>query len=112
MEVLWRNAPLAADAIAAQLHDQDWTEKTVKTFLNRLTKKEAITFEKRGRKYFYSPNMTRESFLLDESKGFVNTVFLGDIKKLLATFVKTDHISTAELDYLRELLEDDGANNK
>ncbi len=107
MEVLWQKSPLTSIEVVARLQEQGWTEKTVKSFLNRLVKKEVVSFEREGRRYLYSPLVSRETFLKDESQGFLNKVFLGDMKELLATFVSNKQLSDEELSYLRDLLDED-----
>ena len=107
MEVLWQTSPLTAADVIERLDHPDWNEKTVKTFLNRLLKKEAIGFRKQGRKYEYYPLIEREHLLQQESQGFLEKVFGGDMKELLATFVNNKQLSQEEMNYLRDLLDND-----
>lgn len=107
MEVLWQESPLSSVEVIERLAEQAWTEKTVKTFLNRLVKKKAITFSKEGRRYWYSPLVAREELLREESSGFLQKVFNGDMRELLATFVDNKQLSAKELEYLRSLLDED-----
>ena len=105
MEILWQESPLSGVDVVARLSDQDWNEKTVKTFLNRLVNKKVLSYQKDGRRYLYSPLVEREDFLAQESSGFLNKVFKGDMQELLATFVQNKQLSQKELNYLRELLD-------
>ena len=107
MEVLWQESPLSSVEVVDRLREHDWNEKTVKTFLNRLVKKSVVSFEKDGRRYLYTPIVERDDFLLSESEGFLNKVFKGDMRELLATFVQNKQLSSKELDYLKELLDDE-----
>ena len=107
MEILWQESPLSSTDVVNRLREHGWNEKTVKTFLNRLVKKDVVSFEKDGRRYLYSPIVERDDFLLSESEGFLNKVFKGDMRELLATFVQNKQLSSQELDYLKELLDDD-----
>jgi BlaI family penicillinase repressor len=109
MEVLWHEAPLSSLDVVERLLDQGWNEKTVKTFLNRLVKKDAVTYQQDGRRYLYSPKVEREDFLRAESSGFLKKVFKGDMRELLATFVENKQLSEKELDYLRSLLDEEAA---
>ena len=106
MEVLWQESPLSSLEVVERLHDQGWNEKTVKTFLNRLVKKDVLSYQKDGRRYLYSPLVKRDTFLKQESNGFLEKVFKGDMKELLATFVNNKQLSASELEYLRGLLDD------
>ena len=107
MDVLWQESPLSSTQVVEHLSDQAWNEKTVKTFLNRLVKKQVLGFKKEGRRYLYFPLMEREQFLAQESEGFLDKVFKGDMKELLATFVQNKQLSKQELDYLKGLLNDE-----
>jgi len=105
MEILWQESPLSSGDVVSRLHDQGWNEKTVKTFLNRLVKKQVVSFTRDGRRYLYSPSVARDEVLSEESSGFLNRVFNGDMKELLATFVQNKQLSSDELDYLKRLLD-------
>lgn len=107
LEVLWQESPLTSQDVVIRLQDQGWKEKTVKTFLNRMVKKDVLSFKKEGRRYWYSPKVGKAEILSEESAGFVKRVFQGDIKALLATFVDNKHLSKDELHYLRKLLDED-----
>lgn len=107
MEVLWHKAPQSSLEITKQLTEQQWSEKTVRTFLNRLIKKEFVSFEKTGRRYMYFPLIERTVFIEEQSQGFLTNIFKGDIKELLATFVHSKQLSDDEVDYLKKLLKDE-----
>ena len=111
MEVLWQKSPLSSTDVAERLAGQGWNEKTVRTFLNRLVKKQVVGYQKSGRQYLYSPLVERATFLSEQSTGFLERVFKGNMKELLTTFVQNKKLSQQELDYLKELLEG-GANEK
>ena len=106
MEVLWDESPLSSSDVVERLAELSWNEKTVKTFLARLVKKGALSYRQQGRQYLYSPVIAREEFMREESDGFLQKIFKGDMKQLLATFVNNEQLSQDELDYLKKLLEE------
>ena len=56
LDALWINSPATASQIIERLSDdKQWHEKTIKTLLGRLVKKGALSFEKDGRQYIYTP---------------------------------------------------------
>ena len=71
MEVLWRSkTALGTDDIAQALEgQQDWQLATVKTLLNRLLTKGAISAEKDGRRYLYTPVLQRDAWLKEHDRG-------------------------------------------
>lgn len=110
MEVLWQQHPLGADEICAALVEQQWQDATVKTLLNRLLNKSAISAEKDGRRYLYAPLLKREQWLASESKGFLDRMFDGRVAPLVAHFSRHRKLSKADIADLKRLIEeiDDG----
>ena len=111
MDVLWRQHPAAADEVMAALaSQQDWQEATVKTLLNRLLNKGAISAQKDGRRYLYSPLLKREDWVLEESRGLLDRLFDGRVAPLVAHFSAHRKLSKKDVAELRKLLQeiDDG----
>ena len=109
MEVLWRQSPLAAEEVVAQLardHDHDWQEATIKTLLNRLLKKGAIKASKDGRRYLYTPVLQRQAWMLGESQGLLERLFDGRVAPLVAHFSEHRKLSRKDIADLRKLLEE------
>ena len=107
MEVLWRKQPLGTDEIALALQDsQDWQMATVKTLVNRLLNKGAISAEKEGRRYLYSPVLQREGWLSGQSMGLLDRLFQGSLTPLVAHFSAQRKLTPAELAALKQLIKD------
>jgi len=106
MAVLWQRHPLASEEVVAALAgEQDWQEPTIKTLLNRLLKKGAISAERDGRRYLYSPVLSREAWLTQASRGFLDRLFDGRIAPLVAHFGEQQALSRKDIAELRALLE-------
>lgn len=111
MDVLWRHHPLGADEVVAALSNrQDWQEATIKTLLNRLLNKGAISARKDGRRYLYSPCLRREDWVHEESRGLLERLFDGRVAPLVAHFSRHRKLSRKDIAELRKLIEeiDDG----
>lgn len=107
MEVLWRQAPRSAEDILAEVGPQQgWQEGTVKSLLNRLLKKKAVRAEREGRRYLYSPKLTREQYVSQESKGLLDRLFDGRIAPLVAHFSEQRKLSRKDVADLKKLLEE------
>ncbi|MEG3193152.1 BlaI/MecI/CopY family transcriptional regulator [Lysobacter sp. D1-1-M9] len=107
MDVLWRRHPLTADQVVAALADsQQWQEPTIKTLLNRLLNKGAVSAERHGRRYLYAPQLQRKDWLLGESQGLLERLFDGRIAPLVAHFSEHRRLSREDIAELRQLLEE------
>jgi BlaI family transcriptional regulator, penicillinase repressor len=107
MEVLWRRSPIATEDVMAALQPQGkWQESTVKTLLNRLLKKGAVSARKDGRRYLYSPVLTREQWLSNESTGLLNRLFGGRVAPLVAHFSTQRKLSRKDIADLKRLIQE------
>jgi predicted transcriptional regulator len=107
MQVLWERHPRSAEEVVAALASStDWAEPTVKTLLNRLLNKGAIEAARQGRRYLYSPVLTRQAWTAQQSEGFVQRMFGGRVAPLVAHFSERGRLSEADIAELRRLLEE------
>ena len=108
MRILWRKAPLTANEILAQLlaADPGWHPKTARTLLARLVQKGALGYEPRGRAYVYSPLVSAADCVGTASESFLDRVFGGSLKPMLAHFVERQKLTRKDLEELGRLLDD------
>ena len=105
MEALWRRQPLSAEDIFATVAGaQDWSEGTVKTLLNRLLGKGAISAEKDGRRYLYRPVLKREDYVLEESANLVDRLFGGRVSSLVTHFSEREKLTPDDIAELKRLV--------
>ena len=105
METLWERSPrTAAQVVGALSSAEAWSPRTIKTMLNRLIKKKAIAFEAEGKMYLYRPIVPRVSAVRAQSVSFVQRVFRGEIKPMLAYFVESETLSPQDIADLRKIL--------
>lgn len=107
MEVLWQTSPVATeDVVAALKSRQDWQESTIKTLLSRLLNKNAISAERDGRRYLYSPVLRREQWLWSESKGLLDRLFGGRVAPLVVHFSKQRKLTKRDIAELKRLIKE------
>lgn len=107
MEVLWTRSPLSADDVVAALSKEtDWHAKTVKTLLNRLLRKGALRHERDGRRYLYTPAISREDHVSRESRTLIDRLFGGRVAPMLAHFRQHEQLQPEDIEALRKLLDD------
>lgn len=106
MDVLWQHAPQSSEDIVAALQKTtDWHDKTIRTLINRLLGKGAIRAERDGRRYLYSPVLTREDWQKQESRSLLDRVFGGRVAPLLAHFSRHEKLSASDVAELRKLVD-------
>lgn len=113
LQQLWTAAPLSAQEIIESMQQdkgQGVHPKTVKTLINRLLTKGALSFEERQRKYYYSPVIDRETFYAQKTSNFLDKFFNGEVAPLVSLFSQQKKLDDKDLAELKELiarLEDD-----
>jgi BlaI family penicillinase repressor len=107
MEVVWQKSPILTEDVVAALEDHGkWQEATVKTLLNRLLKKGALSAEKDGRRYLYSPVLTRDEWMATESRGFLDRMFNGRVAPLVSYFSQQKRLSKKDIEDLKRLIQE------
>ena len=111
MDAVWREGPLSADEIVAQVGGpQDWGEATVRTLINRLLKKKALVSERVEGRTRYRPLVSRDEYVQDESQGLLDRLFGGEVAPLVAHYAKHRNLKPEEVARLKRLIAelDDG----
>lgn len=103
MKILWERAPQSAQEAAGRLAGA-WSESTVKTLLNRLVRKGALSYETAGKAFLYSPAISQDECRAMESASFLDRVFDGAVSPMLAHFVASNGLTDAELAELERLV--------
>ena len=109
MEAIWDHSPVTAnDVVTALERRADWHPRTIKTMLNRLVRKGVLTFETDGKRYLYSPRLSKDECVREASRSFVRRVFGGSITPALVHMVQNATLSPAEIEELKAILEQKG----
>lgn len=107
MQVFWERGALPTEEVVAALDSHGkWQETTVKTLLNRLLKKGALKARKDNRRYVYSPVLTRERWLSNESHGFLDRLFGGRVAPLVSYFSEQKKLGKKDIAELRKLIKE------
>lgn len=105
MRIVWDEAPVSTNEITEKLvRSTDWSPKTIQTLIRRLVTKGAVTYEKKGRVFVYTPAVAEEEYLKDKSSSFVEHYFNGDITALVSSYMGNGALSESEIESLRAML--------
>lgn len=109
MRQLWQRSPQTAEDLAATLGAlQGWQPATVKTLLNRLLKKGALTAERDGRRFLYAPAVPEDAWVADAGLSLIDRLFGGRLAPLVAQFASERKLSADDLAALKALLKEQG----
>lgn len=107
MKIVWENAPVSTNDITDRLvQTTDWSPKTIQTLIRRLVSKEALTYEKNGRVFVYTPKVNEDEYLMQKSSSFISRYFGGDFSAMFSSYLGNDELTDEELKNLKGIIED------
>ncbi len=109
MREFWQRGSATTSEVAGALREErSWKPGTILTLINRLVKKGALSFTKRGREHVYSPTVAEDDYAHRESRSLLDRVFQGKLAPLVACLVEREKVSEADLEELRQILDQQG----
>ena len=106
IKIIWQNDSITSTKIINELQEKtNWKSSTIKTLINRLLNKEAISFTKKGKEYYYFSIVSEEECIKEESKSFLSKVFNGSLNSMVVNFVKSQKLTKTEIDELKSILD-------
>ena len=108
MKVIWKFAPISTNEITDRLlKTTSWSAKTIQTLIKRLVTKGALTYEKQGRVFVYTPLVEKNEYINQQSNSFLNRFYDGNISAMLSSYLENNQLSETELRNLRSILSKD-----
>jgi BlaI family penicillinase repressor len=106
MKAVWDGGELTAGQLVDRVTaEQTWKPRTIKTLLNRLVKKGAVTMEVDGRRYIYRAKVARDAVVKRETRSFLSRVFDGAAAPAIVHFLEQGRLTPDEIRQLRHTLE-------
>lgn len=107
MKILWTSSPQTANEIIQALEgSRNWNPKTVRTLIKRLTEKQAVGYTVEGRVYSYYPKVQEEECVKSETSSFLQRVYGGTLRPMLAHFLKDEKLTKEDIEELRRILDE------
>ncbi|MDR1537301.1 MAG: BlaI/MecI/CopY family transcriptional regulator [Clostridiales bacterium] len=102
LNVLWEGGAMpASDIVKALSLSIGWNRNTTYTFINRLVDKKVVRRSDPG--YICEAALTREQVSLSETATFVNKMFKGSLKNMVASFLGGS-VSEKEIGEVQEII--------
>ena len=107
MKALWEHSPVSVNELTARLAPtMKWHPKTVRTMLNRLRRKGAVSHLVADGMYHYQPAVSQENCTRRAAESFINRVFGGAVTPMIAQLVRRRPLTAQEKRELRKLLDE------
>ena len=108
MKIVWKFAPISTNEITDRLlKTTSWSAKTIQTLIKRLVTKGALTYEKQGHVFVYTPLVEKNEYINQQSNSFLNRFYDGNISAMLSSYLENNQLSETELRNLRSILSKD-----
>ncbi len=106
MKLIWSEAPISTNDVVKRFEGiNDWSPKTVQTLLARLVKKGALSYEKKGRVYIYTPLIKEKEYIHTESSSFLKKFYNGALNSMVLNFIDDDKLTDQDINELIRILE-------
>jgi len=108
MKTIWSaSAPISTNEVVEKLEvSTAWKPKTIHTLLSRLVKKGALTYEKSGRVFVYTPLVKESEILAMENDSFLNRFYNGAINTMVVNLLEQDKLSADDIAILKRILDE------
>ena len=94
MKIIWKNSPISTNDICASVPTvHHWSSKKV------------ISYEQRGRMYYYSPLISQEKYLSQENCMFLSRFYNGEATPLLSALLSNAQLSDEDLKNMYHLID-------
>ena len=87
MKVIWKaKAPITSLDIGKEVEDKGWKKTTIATFLTRLVEKGALSADKQGKLYYYTPLISEKEYRKSQTRNLIKTVYNGSVRDFAVSF--------------------------
>lgn len=106
MRILWQSGPKTTNEIVDELISQTaWKRETIRTLINRLVQKKALSFKKNGRQYLYTPRVAEADCVRAKTQTFLDHFHGGSVEPMLAALVEHEQLTPAQIKRLKQILD-------
>lgn len=104
MKVIWKaKKPVTSLDIVEAFDGNGWKKTTIGTFLTRLVEKGALSAQKQGKLYYYTPLVSQKDYRRYQTKSLISSLYGGSIKDFAVSLFEEQSISDEELEELKAI---------
>ena len=106
MHVMWEKTPVTVnEVVEILLRTTSWKRETIRTLINRLEKKKAVRYEKKGKSYQYYPLVSEEECAKADAASILERAGVAIVKPILTAFVEREQLSEEDIKELKHILD-------
>ena len=107
MKVIWnKNRPVTSLDIVEAFENKGWKKTTIGTFLTRLVEKGALSAEKQGKLYYYTPLISQKNYRMSQTKNLISNLYGGSIKDFAVSLFEEQSIYEEDIKELKSIFVD------
>lgn len=107
MKVLWKaKEPVNTQYISEAVEEKGWKRTTISTFLVRLVEKGALSVEKSGKLYYYSPLISQKDYRKSQTRNLIASLYNGSLKDFAVSLFEEQTLSDEDIKELKAIFED------
>ena len=104
---IWENGSMTITDLTKSLKDETgWSKNSIITMLNRMESKDAVYYVQEERAKRFYAKISREEAELEETTSFLDKVYNGSVGLMISNLIKSDKLSSEDIEELHKLLED------
>lgn len=105
MKIIWAEYPISTNEVCERAQKtHNWNQKTIHTLLTRLYSKKVVSYEQKGRMYYYYPLISQKKYLEQENHLFLNRFYNGKMAPMLSALLSDSEMSDSELHDLYNII--------
>lgn len=104
MKIIWNKdgEVTTSDIVEGLGESKQWKLTTIITLANRLVEKNVLKVRKEGRVNYYYPNVTKDEYKSYQATDFIDNMYSGSVKSLVASLYDNKKIDEKDIDELRD----------
>ena len=112
MQLLWDQENAFVKDVIEQMPEPKPAYNTVSTVIRVLEKKQYVNHKTYGKTHVYYPIVSKKAYAQHVLKDSLKSFFNGSLKQAVSFFVKQKDASVAELEELKQIIEQEIENQK
>ena len=107
MKAIWKaKRPVTSLDICEAFENKGWKKTTIGTFLTRLFEKGALSAEKKGKLYYYTPLISQKNYRMLQTRNLISSLYNGSFKDFAVSLFEEQSITEEELRELKAIFVD------